>query len=238
MIFFFFAFPISLTYAQNTDNMDRIRSYLEGDVITYGKENTEKMLIIVLIFLILLIVIGYLIKGKKSKTVNIILIIALFFSYPLLILQTAYAICPVCTIAVGAGLGISRYLGIDDLITSLWIGGLMVSTIFWIIDWLGKRNKKGNLVNIFTIIITYALVLVPLYISGLIGNPYNTYLGYDKVLFGTIVGSIAFTLGAQLHFYIKLRNENKALIPFQKVIIPIGALWLISLIYYLVLYYF
>jgi hypothetical protein len=238
IFFFTFTIPFSIASAQTTDNMDRIRSYLQGDVITIGKENTEKMLLIVFIFLVLLLVLGYVIQSKKSKNLNFILPFILFALSPLIALQTIHAICPVCTVAVGAGLGLSRYFGIDDLITSLWIGGIIVSTIFWIIDWLGKRNKKSTKINILTTIITYALVLIPLYFSGIIGNQYNTYLNIDKVLFGTIIGSIAFTIGAQLHFLLKQKNGNKVFIPFQKVIIPVGALWLISLLLYFVIYYF
>jgi len=54
----------------------------------------------------------------------------------------AKAVCPVCTVAVGAGLGFSRYLGIDDTISGIWIGGLMVSISFWTIDWM--KTKKWN----------------------------------------------------------------------------------------------
>ena len=39
----------------------------------------------------------------------------------------ALALCPVCAIAVGAGIGVSRWLGVDDTITGVWVGGLIVS---------------------------------------------------------------------------------------------------------------
>lgn len=44
------------------------------------------------------------------------------------------AVCPVCTVAVGAGVGFSRYLGIDDTIAGLWIGALIVSVSMWTIN--------------------------------------------------------------------------------------------------------
>lgn len=34
----------------------------------------------------------------------------------------AQAVCPVCTVAVGTGVGLSRWLGVDDTITGLWLG--------------------------------------------------------------------------------------------------------------------
>ena len=45
----------------------------------------------------------------------------------LLFAKKALAVCPICTVAVATGIGFSRWLGIDDTITGLWIGGLTVS---------------------------------------------------------------------------------------------------------------
>ena len=54
---------------------------------------------------------------KYRKAISkAVLALGLFFAIP------AKAICPVCTVAVGAGIGLSRWLGIDDSITGLWIG--------------------------------------------------------------------------------------------------------------------
>ena len=70
-----------------------------------------------------------------------------FFSYILAPLVGIFlpiakvgAVCPVCTIAVGASLGLSRWLGVDDTISGLWIGGLIVSTTLWTYSWMKKRH--------------------------------------------------------------------------------------------------
>ncbi len=55
---------------------------------------------------------------KFTKTLALSLATFLFLGA-----NSAQAICPICTIAVGAGVGFSRYLGIDDTIAGLWIGG-------------------------------------------------------------------------------------------------------------------
>ena len=60
----------------------------------------------------------------------------------LLFAKKALAVCPICTVAAATGIGFSRWLGIDDTITGLWIGGLTVSLITWTIDWLGKKNIR------------------------------------------------------------------------------------------------
>lgn len=45
------------------------------------------------------------------------------------------AICPVCTVAVGTDVGLCRWLGIDDVLSGIWIGGLIISMI-------GLRKNK------------------------------------------------------------------------------------------------
>ena len=46
-------------------------------------------------------------------------------------ISAADAVCPVCTVAVGAGLEGMRLLGVDDVITGIWAGGLTLSLFFW-----------------------------------------------------------------------------------------------------------
>ena len=65
-----------------------------------------------------------------------------FFTLLALTSKQALAVCPVCTIAVGVGLGISRWLGIDDTVTGVWVGGLIVSSGLWMGNWI--ISKKWN----------------------------------------------------------------------------------------------
>ena len=148
--------------------------------------------------------------------------------------KQALAVCPICTIAVGAGVGLSRWLGIDDAITGLWVGGLTVSMIAWTESWLEKKNIlfKGRI--FVNVLVYYALIVIPLYYSGIIGNPLNTLCacGLDKLLFGIIAGSIAFWFGASWYFYLKEKNNGHAYFPFQKVVMPISPLIILSIIFY------
>ena len=68
-------------------------------------------------------------------------------------------VCPVCTVAVGAGVGILRGLGVDDVITGLWFGALIVSSIMWFINWLNKKNIHFLFRKILVIIIFYAIFI-------------------------------------------------------------------------------
>lgn len=156
------------------------------------------------------------------------------FGVNLLIAQKVLAICPICTIAVGAGVGFSRWLGVDDAITGLWVGGLTVSMIIWTLDWFQRKNFNFKWKTAITIIAYYLLVIAPLYFMGLIANQALAIYGgwLDKLLLGIILGSIGFWFGAQLYFDLKEKNGGRAYFPFQKVVMPVGALIIMSIIFY------
>ena len=146
----------------------------------------------------------------------------------------AQAFCPVCTIAVGAGVGLSRWLGIDDTITGLWIGGLTVSVSMWTIDWLKKKNYTFKGHEAVTVIGYYLLIVVPLYFMGIFGHPFNTLWGVDKLALGIVLGSVSFYLGGASYHYLKKRHGGKAYFPFQKVVMPMAPLIILSLIFYFI----
>lgn len=151
-----------------------------------------------------------------------------------LAVMPAQAVCPICVVAVGAGLGLSEYLGIDDTIAGLWIGGLLIALTLWTINWLNKRNWRfgqRDLRNILVAILYYGLTIWPLWSRDLIGLPQNRFWGIDKLILGIGLGTLAF-LGASL-WYTRIKNRRgKALFPFQKVAMPVGFLVILSLIFY------
>lgn len=138
--------------------------------------------------------------------------------------------CPVCTMAVGAGVGLSRWLGVDDLVFGLWIGGLLVSLIGMTILWLNKQNLKNNLLRLLIIFLYYFFTIGPLYWTKIIGNPCNHIWGLDRIIWGIIIGSLVFLIAYRFHLWLKKKNRNKVFFPFQKVIIPVIFLLIISLI--------
>lgn len=143
--------------------------------------------------------------------------------------------CPVCTVTVIAGLGLSRLLGIDDVITSLWIGAFILSFSFVTTAWIHKKwpNLMTKYYYLPTFALMYIFVFVPLKLGHIIGIARNTLFGIDKIILGTIVGSIVFLIGVWADKY-QRKKFTKIFFPFQKVIFPVAALLITSLIFFFI----
>ncbi len=171
------------------------------------------------------------IKPMKFQSKILTLFLALFFAAA----GSVKAVCPVCVVAVGGGLGISRWLGVDDAISSLWIGALLAAMSLWTIDWIQKKNWKFVFYKAVTWVLYYGLTVGPLYYYGLIGHPLNKIFGIDKILFGVILGTAVFLGGVWLNLFLKLKNNGKQYFNYQKVVVPFLSLVAASLILYLII---
>jgi len=184
-------------------------------------------------------------KMKSELTINR-LFLRLFRSFLTLILSFIFylslstkvlAVCPICTIAVGGGLILSRFFGIDDLIMSIWMGGVVLSTALTFGDFINKKTKLSSLIsNTISILISYIFLIITLEMTHTTGLSFNTLWGIDKIVLGIIFGSLMFYIGARIHFYLKQKNGGQVIFPFQKVVIPVGSLWIATIIAYLVIY--
>lgn len=163
-----------------------------------------------------------------KKVFTLILFLVLFS------VKSVLAVCPACTVAVGAGIGLSRWLGIDDTITGLWVGGLTVSLIMWTINWFDKKKIVFKFRKIVTSAGYYLIIVAPLYWMGIMGHAYNKIWGIDKLLLGIIIGSIVFLNSSLLYQSLKNKNGDKAYFPFQKVAMPVGFLAVFSAIFYFI----
>lgn len=141
--------------------------------------------------------------------------------------------CPVCIVVVSAGVGLSRWLGIDDAISGVWIGALTVAVSLWTVNWLKKKHISFKWMDIAVLLAYYIMVIVPLEWSGIMGNPANRLGGIDKIMFGFLFGSIGLTAGVAWYDYVKIKN-GKAHFPFEKVVAPVAPLILFSLIFYFI----
>ena len=149
--------------------------------------------------------------------------------------SAALAVCPLCVVAVGAGLGFSRWLGVDDVVSSIWIGALLASLSMWTVIWMNKKNWGFKYDKIIVLVLYYVLVLLPLYYADIAGHPLNKIFGIDKIVFGALLGSFVFLGSLWLHDFLKTKNQGKSFFQYQKVAVPVLVLLITSLIFYYLL---
>jgi hypothetical protein len=165
---------------------------------------------------------------NKITITSILSLVGIFFT------QTASAvICPVCVIGVSAGVGLSRWLKIDDTITGLWIGGMTVGLILWTMQWLDKKNIKFRLRNILIILSYYAMVIWPLRSLEVIGNQYHAIWGMDKLILTIFIGSISF-FGFEKWYRAMRAKNGKSLFRYQKVVWAWLPLVILSILFYFI----
>lgn len=207
---------------------------ITGVPVEEAKRNTLIFIAIMTGGMIGIVALGYKLGGKKVREMSIIIAVSLLFPFSVLVKSQAF--CPVCTVAVGAGLGFAEYLGIDDLIAGVWIGGLLLSTSLWTIDWLKKKKWNFKYHKLVVYLLMYGLVIIPFASSGVIGDPYSKFWGMDKVLLGIILGTIGFITGIISSNILVKKNKGSVMFPFQKVVFPITVLILLTLIFYFLVY--
>lgn len=140
--------------------------------------------------------------------------------------------CTVCTVAIIGGLGLSRWLKVDDTVSGVWIGAFLVTIIYYTIEFfrLKKINFWGR--DFLISLSYYALAFIPLYTGKIIGHPLNRIWGIDKFIVGAFCGSIFFILAVMLYSWLKKKNAGHAHFPMEKVIIPIISLIIVSAGFY------
>ena len=169
------------------------------------------------------------IKKLLIKDIKWLLLMVFLFTFT----PCVFAICPVCTIAVGVGIGLFEWMGISDLISGLWIGALIISLSFWTANWFHQKGWRFPLQGLIMILIYSTIIVLPLYYPmGYIGRPNHTLWHIDILLLGIIIGAIVFFCSSILHFYLKIYNHGKVYFPFQKVILTLVPLIVLSIIFY------
>jgi len=155
-----------------------------------------------------------------------------------IMVETANAVCPVCTIAIGAGLEGMRMLGVKDILTGIWAGGLTVSLIGWTANYMRKHGVKNVFWYILNVLF-YVSLLAGVYFVPF-NNPVvkwweNCMWGIDQFLLGVIVGSVTFILMEVWYMHIKKKNGGHALFPFQKVVMPFIGLLIMTGVFWVII---
>ncbi|MCL2338713.1 MAG: hypothetical protein FWC51_02030 [Proteobacteria bacterium] len=173
--------------------------------------------------------------AKKLASVSM-----LYALLSMLSIAPAMAFCPVCTIAVGGILGLGEWLGVDAILIGIWLGALTLALAMWTANYMHKRGVKNALWYLLIFVVYYAMTLsvyfLPQVHFGAAGGPNNILWGMDKLLMGIIAGSLGMWLGERWYAQIKRKNDGRAQFPFQKVIVPIGVLLVLTAVFAGILY--
>lgn len=136
--------------------------------------------------------------------------------------------CAVCTVAVGASLEIARHYGVDDSVVGVWAGALLALLGYWLILWFNKKN--WNFPGRDFLLMTVSVGSIGfMYITEMPYSPEVIGIFYlDPLLFSTILGALTFIYVSKFYQWMKARNGGHAHFPFEKVVLPVAALALLS----------
>lgn len=146
----------------------------------------------------------------------------------------ALAFCPLCVVTTGTFLGIFRWLGVDDTIIGLWLGGFILSISMVFNNFLIKKGKRIRFQLVLILLVFYGFAALSLYQFGALTS-YNKIFGIDKIFFGMILGSLLLLLSPQLDKILRKQNQGKIFISHQKMLIAISLLIIFSLSLYFIL---
>ena len=137
--------------------------------------------------------------------------------------------CAVCTVAIGASLGIARKLGVDDNIVAVWAGAMLALVGYWAVLWCEKKKWRFWGRDALMMLLSVGSVGF-MYAGQLVYTPRPMlYIFYmDPFLFCTIAGALLFIYTEKLYFWMKARNGGHAHFPFEKVVMPLAVLFAAS----------
>ena len=137
--------------------------------------------------------------------------------------------CAVCTVAIGASLEIARAIGVADNIVGLWAGALLALLGYWLILWFDKKKWRFYGRDALLMLVSLSSIGF-MYMRDLVYTPqpilFALYL--DAFLFWTLAGALLFIYTEKLYFAMKARNGGHAHSPFEKVVMPVAVLALVS----------
>jgi len=160
------------------------------------------------------------VKNLKQKAVIFILsLFSLFAIHYSLFSGKALAHCPLCVAGAGVGLTLSRFLGIDDSITGIWMGTFLGASSLWLQNILKVKLPifSSSAVGLLMYVGAIYLTIVSFYKFNLIST-HGDIFGFDKLAFGIILGSIIFFLSDSINGLI-MKVRQKSFFPYQRLLL-------------------
>ncbi len=140
--------------------------------------------------------------------------------------------CAVCTVAIGASLSLARSLGVDDCVVGVWSGAMLAIIGYWTIRFFEKR--QWDFPGRDTILMVLSIAMIGfMYVSEMTYNPMIIGVFYiDSFLLSNIIGALVFIGGMNFYQWMKTKNGGHAHFPFEKVVVPVALVLLVSLVFH------
>lgn len=177
---------------------------------------------------------------KKYKLKIAFFILFLAASYLLMAPQAVEAHCPLCVAGAAAGVTLTRWVGIDDSITGVWIAALLGAMSFWFYNWLLAKSffvkKYKRIVKPLIYFLVWFLTIWSFYKFQLVIRMVQIF-GLDKLTFGMLTGGILFYL-VDLGDNLLIQKTGKVYFPYQRVVVSLGSMIVLSLAIYILINFF
>ena len=137
--------------------------------------------------------------------------------------------CPLCTFAIGAGVGVAESLGVPSVVVGIWAGALLTLLGYWMIKFFDKRGWKFWGRDVLLIGVSVAMIGFA-YVGDLQYTPQEIWsvIYLDPILFGALLGMVVLIVVEKLYEWMKRKNGGHAHFPFERVVLPVVALALVS----------
>ena len=174
-------------------------------------------------------------RNSRSYKICGVLLITLFSLIENI--TTIMSHCPLCSGETIIGVGITRSLGWDDSIVGVFVGSMIVSSALWANNILKKKNIGGSAIlrMVSITIATFVLTFLTFYYAGLfgLGNTYRIF-GIEKIVFGTLSGSVASIVAFGISNNIKKNNNGKTKFGYQTMVLTFTSLMLNVLLFWII----
>ena len=165
------------------------------------------------------------------KKIKYLLVSVPLATYYFLLPTEVLAHCPLCVVGAGAGLTLSRLLGIDDTITGLWLGAFLGALSFWFTTSLARKKAlfKSKVIEFISYVLFIALTILSFYQFNLIER-HIAIAGFDKLPFGMVVGGVS--------FYLVSKVTIKRYFPYQRIVVSLLSMTTLSVLFYILLNFY
>ncbi|MDR1009134.1 MAG: hypothetical protein LBL52_02670 [Rickettsiales bacterium] len=144
-------------------------------------------------------------------------------------LAKANPACVVCTVALASFLEVSRILGVPDVVVGVWTGALLLMTFYFMLKFMERVKWTFRGYRLLSAVMTVSIIPVLYKYVPWMGS---NYFGIDSFLASMAAGALTFEGSQRIYQVMKAKNGGHAHFPFEKVVMAVAALLIVSVVFY------